>query len=204
MKPILMRHTGATLVGLALGVAAVAIGASAIDAHGYRGPSDPTASADSVFAFTNVSVLPMDSNRQLRNQTVVVAGGRIAALGRTGEIAIPAGAVRIEGRGKFLMPGLAEMHAHVQGPQAPNADAMNRDIMFLYIANGITTIRAMLGAPNQLVLRDQLKRGDVLGPTMYLAAPSLNGQSAPDAETAVRSFSRMRHSGPRLSAPALR
>ncbi len=181
-----MRHAGATLIGLAIGVAAITIGARSIDARGYRGPSDRTSSADSVFAFTNVSVLPMDRNRELRNQTVVVAGGRIAALGPTGEIAIPAGARRIEGRGKFLMPGLAEMHAHVQGPQAPNADAMNRDIMFLYVANGITTIRAMLGAPNQLVLRDQLKRGVALGPTMYVAAPSLNGQTAPDAETAAR------------------
>lgn len=186
MTPNLKHHASAILAGLALTAAAVTIGARAVDARGDRGRSARTSFAGSVLAFTNVSVLPMDSNRELRNQTVVVADGRITAVGPADRIAIPAGALRIEGRGKFLMPGLAEMHAHVQGPQAPNAEAMNRDIMFLYVANGITTIRAMLGAPNQLVLRDQLKRGEVLGPTMYVAAPSLNGQSAPDPETAAR------------------
>ena len=97
---------------------------------------------------------------------------------------VPADAQRIEGRGKFLMPGLAEMHAHVQGPAAP--PELNRDIMFLYVANGVTTIRAMLGAPNQLVLRDQLRKGEVLGPTMYVAAPSLNGNSSPNPDTAMK------------------
>jgi imidazolonepropionase-like amidohydrolase len=101
----------------------------------------------------------------------------------------------VDGRGKFLMPGLAEMHAHVLGPQAPNSEALNRDIMFLYVANGITTIRAMLGAPNQLVLRNQLESGEVLGPTMYVAAPSLNGQSAPDAATAERLVRAHRETG---------
>ena len=137
-------------------------------------------------AFVGVSVIPMDRERVLANQTVIVRDGRITAVGPSASTAVPADAVRIDGRGKFLMPGLAEMHAHVQGPQAQDSEERNRDIMFLYVANGITTIRAMLGAPNQLVLRDQLKRGEVLGPTMYVAAPSLNGQSAPDAETAER------------------
>ena len=58
--------------------------------------------------------------------------------------------------------------------------------MFLYVANGVTTIRAMLGAPNQLVLREQLKKGEVLGPTMFVAAPSLNGNSAPNPDTAMK------------------
>jgi len=137
-------------------------------------------------AFTDVTVIPMDREGVLRNQTVVVRDGRIVSVGPAARVTVDKEALRIDGRGKFLMPGLAEMHAHVQGPQAPNSEEMNRDIMFLYVANGITTIRAMLGAPNQLVLRTDLRDGKVLGPTMYVAAPSLNGQSAPDAETAER------------------
>lgn len=137
-------------------------------------------------AFVDVTVIPMDRERTVPNQTVVVRDGRIVSVGPSARAAVPADAIRIDGRGKFLMPGLAEMHAHVQGPQAQNAEQLNRDIMFLYVANGITSIRAMLGAPNQLVLRDQLTKGEVLGPTMYVAAPSLNGQSAPDAATAAR------------------
>ena len=140
--------------------------------------------APGTFAFVDVTVLPMDRDRVLTGQTVVVRDGRITAVGPTASVRVPTEAQRIDGKGKFLMPGLAEMHAHVQGPNAP--PELNRDIMFLYIANGVTTIRAMLGAPNQLVLRDQLKKGEVLGPTMFVAAPSLNGNSSPNPDTAMK------------------
>ena len=139
-------------------------------------------------AFVDVNVIPMDSQRVLAGQTVIVRGDRIEAIGPTRRTGIPAGAIRIDGRGKYLMPGLAEMHAHVLSTQAPgNADErLNRDIFFLYIANGITTIRAMLGAPNQLVLRNRLASNELLGPTMFVAAPSLNGNSAPNPDTATK------------------
>ena len=151
------------------------------DAHAALPPQQASAST----AFVDVTVIPVDRNRVMPHQDVIVRNGRIASISATGS-SIPGDAIRIDGRGKFLLPGLAEMHAHVLGPQAQNSEALNRDIMFLYVANGITTIRAMLGAPNQLVLRDQLERGEVLGPTMFVAAPSLNGQTAPDAQTAER------------------
>src|SRR5690349_6308061 len=140
--------------------------------------------AQGTYAFVDVSVLPMDRDRVLAGQTVVVRDGRIVALGPRASVKVPTDAQRIDGNGKFLMPGLAEMHAHVQGPNAP--PELNRDIMFRYIANGGRTIRAMLGAPNQLFLRDQLKKGEVLGPTMYVAAPSLNGNSSPNPDTAMK------------------
>lgn len=138
-------------------------------------------------AFVDVTTIPMDRERTVANQTVIVRDGRIVAVGRTASTPVPAGVQRIEGRGRYLMPGLAEMHAHVLGPQAAgNTDEqLNKDIFFLYVANGITTIRAMLGAPNQLVLRDKLARNELLGPTMFVAAPSLNGNSAPDPTTAI-------------------
>ena len=141
---------------------------------------------DRATAFVDVSVVPMDRERVLERQTVVVRDGRIVAMGPAGSTAVPADAMRIDARGKFLMPGLAEMHAHVVGGQNPNHEQLNRDILFLYIANGITSIRAMLGQPNQLPLREQLRRGEVLGPTMYVSAPSLNGNSAPNPDTAAK------------------
>jgi len=143
-----------------------------------RGPAAGT------FAFVDVSVLPMDRDRVLSGQTVLVRDGRITAVGPSASVQVPPDAQRIDGRGKYLMPGLAEMHAHVLGPAQPQE--LNRDIMFLYVANGVTTIRAMLGAPNQLVLRGQLQKGEVLGPTMFVAAPSLNGNSAPNPDTAMK------------------
>ena len=60
------------------------------------------------------------------------------------------------------------------------------DILFLYVANGITTIRGMLGAPNQLELRRQTASAELLGPTIFVGAPSLNGTSAPNPEAGAR------------------
>ena len=134
--------------------------------------------------FTNVTVIPMDRERTLPGQTVVVRDGVIAAVGSAAAVRVPAGAQRVDGQGKYLMPGLAEMHAHIPGASAP-AQLIN-DIMFLYVANGITTIRGMLGAPNQLLLREQTRRGEVLGPTIFVGAPSLNGNSAATPPVAAR------------------
>lgn len=171
-----------------LGVMALVV-IVARDANGRTSADSapPLASGiSSPVAFLNVTVLPMDRQGGVPNQTVIVRDGKIESVGPSARARVPGDAVRVEGRGKFLMPGLAEMHAHVQGPQAANAEELNRDIMFLYVANGITTIRAMLGAPNQLVLRDRIASGEILGPTMFVAAPSLNGQSAPTPEVAAR------------------
>ena len=145
----------------------------------------PASAAAQCHAFVNVSVLSMEGEEGiLAGQTVVVRDGRISAMGPAASVTVPAGVTRIDGTGRFLMPGLAEMHAHVP-PQEP-ADQLLRDIMFLYVANGITTIRGMLGAPYQLTLRERLQGGDILGPRFYVGAPSLNGNSAPDPATSAR------------------
>ena len=183
MTSIVARGAGALGLVAALGAAAF-FTLRPRDADGRTSPI--VSPVDSATAFVNVTVIPMDTERVLPGHTVLVQNGRITVVGPSASVRVPAGVMRIDGTGKYLMPGLAEMHAHVQGPQAANAADLNRDIMFLYVANGITTIRAMLGAPNQLILRDQLRRGEVLGPTMFVAAPSLNGQTAPNAETAIR------------------
>ncbi|MBA3853790.1 MAG: amidohydrolase [Gemmatimonas sp.] len=134
-------------------------------------------------AFTNATVLTMDGTRRLTDHTVIVRDGKIAVLGPSVSTPVPAGVTRIDARGKFLMPGLAEMHAHVP-PGNPTREQLE-DIMFLYVANGITTIRGMLGAPYQISLKDELARGTMLGPQFFPAAPSLNGNSAPTPEAAV-------------------
>jgi len=145
--------------------------------------ASPLAAQSAPVAFTNATVLTMDGDRRLTNHTVIVRDGKIAALGPSASTPVPAGAQRIDARGKFLMPGLAEMHAHVP-PGNPTREQLE-DIMFLYVANGITTIRGMLGAPYQISLRDELSRGSMLGPQFFPAAPSLNGNSAPTPEAAV-------------------
>ncbi len=135
-------------------------------------------------AFVDVTVVPMDRDRIIPNQTVVVQDGKILSVGDARTASIPNGAVRIDGRGRFLMPGLAEMHAHV--PPQGASEQLLKDIMFLYTANGVTTIRGMLGATYQLDLAKRLNSGQMVGPTFYVAAPSLNGATATDPATAAR------------------
>ena len=136
-------------------------------------------------AFTNVSVLPMSSDAVLSGQTVVVQDGVITAAGPADEVDVPRGATEIDGTGRYLLPGLAEMHAHVPpGDNPPRQDV--EDILFLYVANGITTIRGMLGSAYQIPLADEIERGEVLGPNFYVGAPSINGGSAPTPEDAER------------------
>ena len=137
--------------------------------------------AEGRYAFVGVSVLPMDTERVLQDQTVLVEDGVIVWVGASGDAQIPADATRIDGGGRFLMPGLAEMHAHVPPvAQGRPPQQLLEDYMFLYVANGVTTIRGMLGAPYQIDLRDELEREELIGPRFYPGAPSMNGNSAPN------------------------
>jgi imidazolonepropionase-like amidohydrolase len=124
-------------------------------------------------AFVNVNVVPMSSDGVVAQQTVVVTDGVIAAIGPVDDVPIPKGAQLIDGTDRYLMPGLAEMHAHV-----PNADSPLVDRYFsLYIANGVTTVRGMLGQPSHIGLRDKLAAGRVFGPRLVTSGPSVNGRS---------------------------
>jgi hypothetical protein len=156
-------------------------------------PAACAQSASDVTAFENVTVIPMDSERSLRAHTVLVQGDRIVAVGPSASVAVPGGARRVDGRGKYLVPGLAEMHGHVPPPSAPAQTT--EDVLFLYLANGITTVRGMLGAPGQLELRRRTNTGELLGPTLYLAGPSFNGNSVNSVDDAVRMVREQRAQG---------
>lgn len=143
-----------------------------------------TEPSQGVVAFVNVTVIPMDRERVLRGQTVIVRDGRIAALGPTGEVAVPDGATVVPGAGRYLVPGIAEMHAHI--PPARQGREAVEQTLFLYVANGVTTVRGMLGEPSHLELRGRAERGEIISPRIYTSGPSLNGNSAPDPAAARR------------------
>ncbi|GAB4522195.1 MAG: amidohydrolase family protein [Parvularculaceae bacterium] len=123
--------------------------------------------------FTNVHVVTTDGRGVIEDQTVAVEGDRITAV--SGAAAIPDGATVIDGAGRYLTPGLAEMHGHIP-PLSAGDDAVN-DTLFLYVSNGVTTVRGMLGSEGQLSLREDALEGRRLSPTLYLAGPSFNGNS---------------------------
>lgn len=144
-------------------------------------------------AFVGVTVVPMDRERTLPGQTVVVEGDRIARVGPAASVPVPEGALRIDGRGKFLMPGMSEMHAHIPGGQAP--DELVERTLYLFTAAGVTTIRGMLGHPRHLPLRERAARGEIVSPTIYTSGPSLNGQSATSPDQAARMVAEQKAAG---------
>jgi imidazolonepropionase-like amidohydrolase len=159
----------------------VAVAAAAVL---YVSHSNQPVAQGAATAFIGVNVLPMDKDTVLADQTVIVTDGKIASIAPTAKAQVPAGAVKVDGKGKYLMPGLGELHAHIPGGQAPDADVERT--LFLYVANGVTTIRGMLGDPRHLVYRERVAKGEVLGPRIYTAGgPSFSANTAKTPEIAV-------------------
>lgn len=139
---------------------------------------------------TGVNVVPMDEERLLTNQTVLIKDGKIAAIGS--KIKYAKNALVIDGKGKYLMPGLAEMHAHV--PPIDDLEPM-KEVLFLFAANGITTIRGMLGHAKHLELRSMINKGEITGPTFYTTGPSFNGMSVKSAEAGADMVRKQKEAG---------
>ena len=133
-------------------------------------------------AIVNVNVIPMTSEKVIPAQTVVVEDGVIKTIGAFNDVAVPEDAQVVDGTDRYLMPGLTEMHGHVTG----TGDAQVRRLFNLYLANGVTTVRGMLGRPAHLELRDAIESGDVFGPRFITSGPSFNGNSVSSAEQAER------------------
>jgi urease alpha subunit len=123
---------------------------------------EPISNRQREIVFTSVNVIPMDTERVLENQTVVIKDGKITTLGNTGNVKYTKDALVIDAKGKYLAPGWSEMHAHV--PPIDDIEPM-KDVLILYLINGITTIRGMLGHPKHLELRSKINSGEILGPT---------------------------------------
>lgn len=160
-----MRHSLSVLLLIVLTTAAFA--------------QDLASNRQREIVFRSVNVIPMDQERVLANQTVVVRNGRITAMGNASSVKFGKDALVVEAAGKYLLPGWAEMHAHV--PPIDDIEPM-KEVLTLYLANGITTIRGMLGHSKHLELRSKINNGEILGPHFYATGPSFNGQSVKTAE----------------------
>jgi imidazolonepropionase-like amidohydrolase len=139
-------------------------------------------------AFINVNVIPMTSESVDAAQTVIVEDGKIVTIGDVDSVPIAANALIIDGTDRYLMPGLAEMHAHIPRVSSPDLER----VLSLNVVNGITTVRGMLGRPAHLDLRQQILRNEVLGPRLYTSGPSFNGNSVSSPQVA-REMVRAQH-----------
>lgn len=180
--------------GAGIGLAGVLLVATAMtpEAESEQKAAELTV-RKTTYAFVGVSVIPMDKERVLDNQTVLVADDRIIRIGPTADIDVPDGATKIDGSGLYLMPGLAEMHAHIPSSRSPEEYVENT--LFLYVANGITTIRGMLGEPMHLELRAKSAAGEILAPRIYTSGPSFNGNTVGSTEQADRMVREQQEAG---------
>lgn len=155
-----------------IAAAALALLAGSGEAGAQQAPAQPV-------AFVNAAVVPMDRERVLRDQTVIVVGGRITALGPASSVKIPADAVRIEAKGRYLLPALSDMHVHVEGESwnallSEEAKAASKtvpfeDLLFPYVANGVTTVQVLSGTHELLAVRGRIAEGALLAPRLILA-----------------------------------
>lgn len=131
-------------------------------------PAKPrvTSNGDGITAFVDVTVVPMDKERTLPGQTVLVRGDRILEMGPVDRVPAPSGARVIDGKGKFLLPGLMDMHVHLP----------RKTDLLLYVARGITTVRNMWGAPIHLDWRKRIAKGEMIGPTIFTTGPIMDGE----------------------------
>jgi hypothetical protein len=120
----------------------------------------------SITAIVGVTTIPMDVDRMVAEQTVVVVDGRIVQVGPKNDVTTPSGALRIDGAHLYLMPGLADMHVHFQWTRQ-----INERLLTLFVASGVTTVLNMRGEPAHLRLRDDVAQGKILGPAIYTTGP---------------------------------
>ncbi len=131
------------------------------------------ASGQPGIAITHVTVIDGVTSVPRTDQTVVIQGNRIVRVGTFGAVAVPAGARIVDGRRKFLIPGLWDMHVHT-------AISGGRELLPLYVANGVTGVRDMAGDWDTLrTWRSEIGRGQLVGPRMVVSGPYLEGGDVP-------------------------
>ena len=130
-------------------------------------------------AITNVTVLPLTSDTALPNRTVLVRDGLIAGIAPSSSV--PDDARVIDGSGKFLIPGLADMHTHLFSDAAAIHDSAGAAELGVMLANGVTAVRLMIGTPEHLRLREAVRDGRVAGPQLWVASPHINDRDRDNA-----------------------
>ena len=149
-------------------------------APGQQAKPQPASGAQ-VVAFVHATVIPMDTERLVPDQTVLTAGGTILEIGPSSAVKVPGTALRIDATGRYLLPALSDMHVHLlseawnmmlpPGAQAAAAGQVvpHDDFLFPFIANGVTMVQGLSATPPELALRRRIEQGQVLGPRLILA-----------------------------------
>ncbi|MFK7733814.1 MAG: amidohydrolase family protein [Pseudomonadales bacterium] len=162
------------------------------------------------FLIDNVSIVPTRVGESLNtSQAILIRNGSIQRIAAAGEIPVDEATKVIDGSGRYVMPGLIEMHAHI--PVAEHGDdQLVRDTLFLFVSQGVTTIRGMIGSPYHLRLRREVNRRQMISPRIITSSPSLNGRTVRTEKSAIRLVKLYKQQGydflkihPGISLPAM-
>ena len=136
---------------------------------------------------TDIALIDINSGQILENASIWIARNKIVAINPDSP---PKDIKKVSGNGRFVIPGLSEMHAHV-----PNNNAYTDRILKLFIAHGVTNIRGMLGQRSHLELKQQLNSGNRLGPYLVTSGPSINGNSVRSPQQAIKKITQQVKAG---------
>ncbi len=148
--------------------------------------------SDSAILISNVSVIDVSNGNVAANRHVVIDSSKIVTISEALNDTEKYKTI-IDGTGKYLLPGLAEMHAHIPPPAV--GEQRVEETLFLYLSNGVTTIRGMLGDPSHLVLKEKAENGEILSPRIFTSSPSLNGNSVTTPEEAMNKVTSYKKEG---------
>jgi hypothetical protein len=126
----------------------------------------PPAAADQTTCISHVTVIDTGTGKEVRDRAVVISKDRISAVKASNEVHTSACGKTIDGTGKYLIPGLWDMHAHMTSVDST---------LPLYIANGVTGVREMFGPPDANKFRSNLAAKHIVAPHIYLASPLVDG-----------------------------
>ena len=155
IQAFLSNKCPALLCKLALGCLTIAV---------IGHPQQARSAEPETLAIVGVTIIDPGRDEPIENATVIIAGDRIITIGKADTIEVPADSKIVDGRGKFLTPGLADMHVHLE--------AFGGAGLAMLVANGVTLVRDMGGDIGQLqAMRDRVASGQVIGPRMLTVGP---------------------------------
>lgn len=129
---------------------------------------------DATYALLGVNIIPMNKEILLKDQVLIIEQGKIKAIGDRARIKIPKDMKTIDATGKYVMPGLVDMHAHFFYEQGDNVNTCEAELKMM-VANGLTTARIECGDPVYLEARKKVAEHNWAGPKLFVSSPQFVG-----------------------------
>lgn len=127
-----------------------------------------------IYAITHTTIIPMNTEGILKDQTIVIENGKIVRIGPSSKVKLKEGTEVIDGKGKFIVPGFFDMHAHFFYEQGDNVNTCESELQIM-LANGLTTVRIQCGDSVYLDARQKVNEGKWLGPKLFVSSPQFVG-----------------------------